>query len=198
MKKIWDYFKEVVDYPNDILHNPIPYNVCWSYVSATLLNGFINYTKPVLSVYVLDRYTGLNKKVDLDTPIDKVKGKNVKFAGTKGDLINGFLSGALKIHHAKLSCFKDDVVVLGEIPMDDFDNGLHRFIFFWFDCDVSDCSIGRFETTDSIEDVNQSIINWLESEKDYNKNKKIVEGYDNGIIDYHKLPTLFMSGWVSF
>lgn len=54
-KTIFDYFIDVVDYPTEIVHNPIPYGTMWNYISSTFLNGVINYVKPI-SCYVIDRY----------------------------------------------------------------------------------------------------------------------------------------------
>lgn len=72
------------------------------------------------------------------------------------------------------------------------------YMFFCFDSDVSDCSVGRFKTSDSIPTIIQSITNWLESEKTKNKGKEIEARCDNGIIDFHTLPLSFIKGWVSY
>ena len=71
-------------------------------------------------------------------------------------------------------------------------------MFFWFDMDVSDCSIGRFETSDSKNIVFESLKNWLDEQKKENEGKIFQEQYDNGILNYHELPVSFIEGWVSF
>lgn len=60
------------------------------------------------------------------------------------------------------------------------------------------CCIGKFMTSDNENDVNQSVINWLEENKNENKGKIVQDNIDNEIVDYHQLPLSFISGWVSF
>ena len=71
-------------------------------------------------------------------------------------------------------------------------------MFFYFDEDVSDCCIGKFETNDSKEEVIQSIINWLEREKLNNIGRTVKENTESGIINYTELPLSFIKGWVKF
>jgi len=104
------------------------------------------------------------------------------------------------MYHTELNCFGDDIVILA--GLDDMesasDDEEKTYIFFWFDSDVSDCSIGKFKTTDTREEVIQSLINWLEQQKEENKGKNIEDGFDNGICHYTELPISFQSGWVSY
>ena len=93
--------------------------------------------------------------------------------------------------HTKLSQFGDDIIILSEI-------GENTYMFFWFDMDVSDCYIGRFETTDSKDEVIDSLTNWLNKQKEENEGEEFYEGIDNGIWDYHELPLSFLEGWISF
>jgi hypothetical protein len=93
--------------------------------------------------------------------------------------------------HTKLSQFGDDIIILSEI-------GENTYMFFWFDMDVSDCYIGRFETTDSKDKVIDSLTNWLNKQKEENEGKEFYEGIDNGIWGYHELPLSFLEGWISF
>jgi len=193
MKKIWDYFDDSIDYPGGVVHNPIPYGTVWNYISSTFLNGFINYAEPI-AVFLIDRYTADDEDLS-DREIsyhDKDDFPNwKKFEGTKAQLRDDIISGEKEFFHTNLSCFGDDIVILGDIGKGDF-------VFFYFDMDVSDCSIGKFETDDKKEDVIQSIINWLEEEKENNKEYEIKPNLDSGIINYHQLPLSFIKGWVKF
>lgn len=168
IKTIMDYFDDEVEYPNDVALNPLPMNTFWSYISSTFLNGFINYVEP-LKVYVLDRYE--------DDKTDEVLNLS-------------------KQYHTELSQFGDDIILLGKIENNDDD--LNKFMFFWFDMDVSDCCIGRFETTDNNETVCEALLNWLEEKKLENKGEIFNEDHDNGILGFHELPKSFINGWLSF
>ena len=68
-------------------------------------------------------------------------------------------------------------------------------MFFWFDMDVSDCSIGRIKTEDYKGFVVKSLENWLIEEFRNNKNHEEVHEDENG---FHKLPLSFIKGWVKF
>ena len=196
-KIIWDYFDDIVEYPNDVAHNPIPYGTAWCYISSTFLNGFINYVKPV-TYFVIDRYTARDEKVGEITLYDKDKSIQYNWKGTKARLISIALSGKKEIaYHTDLRCFCDDVIILGEIE-DAPKDGKRRYMFFWYDLDTSDCCIGKFETNDTEAEVIQSVRNFLEECKNKNRGKVVEENYDNGIIDYTELPVSFLKGWLSY
>lgn len=169
VKTIMDYFDDEVDYPSDVALNPLPMNTLYCYISSTFLDGFINYVTP-LKVFVLDRYE--------DDKTEEIK--TIKYEV-----------------HRKLSCLGDDIIILAKIESED-EPAINRFMFFWFDMDVSDCQIGRFETTDKPFQVFEALNNWLELEKEKNSGKRFQEMYDNGILNYHELPLSFLNGWLSF
>jgi hypothetical protein len=102
--------------------------------------------------------------------------------------------------HTELNCFRDDIVILAEIEAENYDsnNKPNKFMFFYFDEDVSDCCVGKFKTNDSKEEVIQSIINWLEREKLNNIGEIVKEHTESGIINYIELPLSFINGWVKF
>lgn len=188
MKSIFDYFDDSIEYPNKVAHETLPYGTIWWYISYTFLNGIINYTKPI-SCFVLDRYRTLEE--DLSDRNITVCNKGSfgnwhKWEGTKKELIDAIVSGEKEMHHTNLSCFLDDIIILSEIETNIQDDK-KRYMFFWFDIDVSDCCIGKFETTDSKEEVIQTVKNML--------NEKKREEY---IMEYHKLPITFIKGWASF
>ena len=197
-KKIWDYFDENIEYPKEIAHNPIPYGTVWCYISSTFLNGMINYVKPI-NCFVLDRYTAPDENVgDRNfTVCNKGEfGKWHKWNGSKKELIDVIVSGEKEMYHTKLDCFGDDIIILAKIETENDDTD--KYIFFWFDMDCSDCSVGKFETDDLESDVIQSVVNWLEECKTENVGKIVEVNMDNGIVNYHQLPLSFIKGWVSF
>ena len=181
-KSIWDYFDEHIDYPTEVVHNTLPYGTVWCYISSTFLNGMVNYTKPV-KLFALERYTAS----------DKIVQDNL----TKKDVIDNIIENSSTFYNINLSIFRDDVVLLSEIETNDEDDK-NRFMFFWFDCDLSDCCIGKFETTDTKEEVCQSIIDWLEGIKEKKKGYVVHENNDNGILDYTEIPVSCLSGWIKF
>lgn len=131
------YFDEEIDYPRDVLSNPIPWNVCWNYISSTFLNGFVNYVDKWICGVVLDRYISNGRHyppLDGDMPYKD-----------KMELISDFNNGLIDTFHTELSMFEDDIVLLGKTGSD--------YIWFWFDMDVSDCCICKFKTDDSDEEV---------------------------------------------
>jgi len=155
-KRIFDYFTESVDYPDNICIDILPWDVCWCYVSSTFLNGFINYGVPAAFI-VLDRYNKDNKKA-----IDKMLNENFV--------------------HSDLHEIGDDVMILLEI-------GRGKWMFFWYDCDVSDCCIGRFQSDDSFNDIASSIILFLNG---------CVEDSKSDITGYTVIPKENLRGWISF
>lgn len=198
-KQIWDYFHSNVDYPKNMVHFPIPYGTMWAYISSTYLNGFINYVRPI-SVFVLDRYTPKDEDItDRKNNLYDAGGykKYYNFVGTKGELIDKVVKETVKFTHTNLDCFGDDIIILAEVDNDETDC-LGRYIFFWFDYDVSDCCIGKFETVDTVEQVKESVLNWLNHNKEINKHYKIDGILDNGILDYTELPLSFLNGWLKF
>lgn len=196
-KTIWEYFEDNYEFPKEIAHNPIPYGTVWTYVSSTFLNGFINYVKPI-SCHLIDRYTADNENITDRNISYRNSGeiKWLKFDGTKKELKDKILSGEFQMHHTRLNCFGDDIIILSEIETENDETG--KYMFFWFDMDCSDCSIGKFETTDTKEEVIESVVNWLEGCKSENENKTVEEHSDSGIINYTELPLSFLRGWLKF
>lgn len=198
-KEIWDYFEDVIEYPKDIAYNPIPWNIAWTYISSTFLNGFINYIEPI-ACYVVNRYTQENEDIsDREVNVcDAGKfGNWDKFTGTKKELIDAIISGNKEVYHTKLNCFADDIIILAKIE-DEFNNekSQNKFMFFWFDMDVSDCSIGRIKTEDYEGFVIEALENWLQ--KEFKENRNHETEHNESSPGFYKLPLSFLKGWVSF
>jgi hypothetical protein len=95
--------------------------------------------------------------------------------------IHTLLTEPCRTIHSCLGVFQDDVLVLFKHP-----SGVYWF--FWFDCDVSDCCIGRF-TTD-LPDV------------------EVIQLFDRYVMDWqaqHRantearlIPRHYFNGWLSF
>jgi hypothetical protein len=182
MKLIYDYFNEEIDYPQDICDNILPYNTVLCEVSNTLLDGFINYVKP-LACYVLDSYVDIDEQIEKDRAHVSLKNDRYSyfyFHGTKMELIGAINLGILQITHTKLSMFGDDIVILSKIAE-------NKYMFFWYHMSGR-CDIGRIMTTDSDNLVIQSVFNWLDS--------MVKEGTTKG---FNKLNiNNFFEGWISF
>jgi len=189
--KFLDYFTQEVEYPDDVASNPLPLNVWWSYISSTFLNGFINYVDPI-KVFVLDRYTRWTDDVD-EISIREPPGafQWSKFKGTKEKVLE-LASEEGRVFHASLKMFDDDVVVLSRPKKSRNGHQPGGYVFFWFDCDVSDCCIGRFETEDSEEDVVAAFVEWVEW---VSANTCAQYGGEGSA---RELPPHALSGWVSF
>lgn len=190
------YFEEQIDYPQNIVHDPLPINTLWNYVSCDILNSFINHVKPI-KWYAIDRYTNLDWYIEIDGVLGE---------GTKRDSINEFIIGHWEFPHTKLSMFDDDCVILAEYNFqyndwefgaDEYQEliGMNHFIFFWFDCDTSDCSIGKFRTTDSKEEVIRNLESTLTEQS---SGVEIIENYDSRLSSYIEIPVELLSGWISF
>jgi len=193
-KTIFSYFDEEVEYPNNVALNPIPYGVVWQYISSTFLNGFINYVEP-FGCYVVNRYTLESATLSKKKLIDIEASEREEFTGTKKELIDLIVSEKKKMCHTNLGCFEDDIFIVAKIA-DEIEGDFGRYMFFWFDMDVSDCCIGRFITCDSEDEILKSLENFLH--ENYVENKEHEESHSEDSLGYHKLPLSFLRGWISF
>lgn len=141
-----DYFPVSVDYPSEKVFNPLPMNELWCYVSSSYLDGFINYVE-IVKGFVISHYRGWDKPLRTPVKIDiRVAGEwRAMGFTTKREIFNAVTTQAAVIH-PKLSDFKDDVLILAKAF--NVDKNEFCWVFYWYDCDVSDCSIGRFKTKD--------------------------------------------------
>ena len=159
-----DYFTSTVEYPRDVAENPLPFGTQYNYISSSFLDGFINYVTPV-KAYVLARYVGWDEEswIEANNEDDEFNtrdatGKWEKFKPKSKDelFIRMTTKGAISSPHLDYD-FQDDVLILSRAGKRSIPTiaGLYTSIwyFFWYDRDCSDCSIGRFSTTDSDEIV---------------------------------------------
>lgn len=170
------YLDETLEYPKDMPWNFRP-GVFYAYVSSTMINGFINGLKPV-AASVIGRYQ------EMDESLDRADNKRTK--REQIEFFNAEPGGS----HTKLSQFGDDILMLGHVP--DADGGhTSEWGFFWFDCDVSDCCIGRFTTKDPEADV-------IRRFQDFADERSINMGYCGSGEPASKLDVTKFKGWISF
>ena len=156
------YFTNDEEYPSNVCDDLLPWGTFWCYVSSTFLNGFINYVH-VEKAYLANRYTEMDEVIECG-----------EHAGTTKRSVFDKLTVNPPIH-ANLHAFSYDLVLLTKISEG-------KYMMFWFDCDVSDCCIGRFVTADTEADV------IAEFDKFVNK-----------VIPSHaEIPLNFFKGWMSF
>jgi hypothetical protein len=175
-EEFWEYFYETIDYPKiGQIDEILPIGTLYRFVSSTFLNGFINYsTESIRSAFVAARYKFWHALMEDE------KGEGVTKANKYRQVIesgNGF--------HSDLSCLEDDVIVLCKTQETRDGWAVGVWWFYWFDQDVSDCSIGRFSTDDSDEVV-------------VNKFNEMVLRNASELGMPKPLPRSFFSGWVRF
>lgn len=162
------YFRDEVEYPRDIAANPLPIGTRYDYVSNTFLNGFINYVS-VVKGFVLARYCGWTEQdwIDAQNQDHECQIRNpetrcmewIKVEPKSKDELFNLVTAKNAISSPKMDCdFQDDVMILAKITTDE-DKTL--WYFFWFDRDCSDCSIGRFLTNDTDEEVIASFTEYV-------------------------------------
>jgi hypothetical protein len=120
-----DMMPDTYEYPNPT-ETPLKPGVQYQYISQTHLNGWINYVRPV-AAYVITRYAD---------------------DGYEGNLRRVEAWHAKPTVHTKLyGIAGDDVIILarGETAGD--------WWVFEYDCDVSDCFLGRFSSSASEAEV---------------------------------------------
>lgn len=186
------YFQDTEEYPRNVAFNPLPWNVLYEYVSSTFLNGFINYVK-IKKAYLLSRYTEEEEIVHdvdiIDTP-GVFPWQWIKFSGTKKEVFDR-LTAPDAIFHSKLDQFKDDVLILSKIEIENIEINMPEnnfYMFFWYDCDCSDCCIGRFFT----EDTETQVIEEFDKFVKERHNKLMLK---NGLL--REIPIDFFKGWIS-
>lgn len=179
------YFQESCEYPSDLImdsESMLKEGVLYCYISSTFLNGFINYITPV-KAFIIDRYRNDDQLLDTEKKENPIiinmhygnfgKWENLAMF-TKQEVIDK-LNNGYKIYHTKIGMFDDDVLLLAKTK--------NYYWYFWFDCDVSDCCIGRFKTTDAEEEIISSFTKYCNQVTEY----KLYE---------FKLD--WLQGWLSF
>ena len=181
------YFPRAVDYPGAKVSNILPYGELWCYVANSFLNGFVNYVTP-LSWWLVNRYTGWDailKDVSHTDPPGSLNWTKKDF--TKRELFNLWKQHPKMFVHTHLHIFGDDIVMLGHCP----DNPT-TYMYFWFDSEVSDCQIGRFQTDDHPTWVAAAF-----NEHAAKVGRAVSDDYGQHL-DAEKMPLELLGGWFSF
>ena len=191
---VMKYFSDNVDYPNVLNGEILPDGTLWSYVSSTFLNGFINYIRPV-KCYLMNRYRDWDEvREDGDLKCHFRSPENNKWEDkifkTKEELYQFVIKNTSGLMHTHLDIFNDDILVLGKVR-----DTPNKYVFFWFDRDVSDCCIGIFNTEDSEEVVIDEFRKYA-----METGAKLQQRYLNKVngCAASELPVEFFQGWVKF
>lgn len=189
-KTLFSYFDTIIESPVGIAHTMLNYNTLYTNVSSMLLNGFINYVKPIRA-FLLDRYTDGNATCANVGAYDHEE----KFARVtnvrKADLVASLDSGKYAMRNTRLKWFGDDIVVLAQV-----EPSVGAYMFFYFDTDVKYCYIGRFCTDDPRHVVTASLAEWLKCCVNNDLHDKSNTGHV--ITGYYELPISIFQGWTHF
>lgn len=159
MKSIYDYFNDWENYPNVCNGEILTFNKIYQEVSTTFLDAFINSCEKYLICYTLDYF-----HENLENKKEYVD--NINTNGYNGT-------------NTKFSEIEDDIFIIAKIE--------DGYMLFWYHLS-GQCDIGRFKTTDSIEQIEKTVLNWIEEMK---KSKSITGA--------SKLNTKkYLSGWLHF
>jgi hypothetical protein len=173
-------FEDEVEYMTEDLISNFRSGTIYFYIGSTFLNGYINYVKPI-KIYLLERYRTQWKRYEEEIWLPFVNKIN---------------------YNTNIGVLDDDVLILGKTN--------EHYYFFWFDCDVGDCAIGRqLKGETKEEDAIKWFKNYTESliEKKFleyrNKNRKKFDLSDDeecaeGISGYREVPTQCVKGWIKF
>ncbi len=176
--KFMDYFSDQEDYPEPAV-DMLPVDKLYSYISTTFLDGWINYVE-IKSAFLITRYREHEQNVAAVAKfngVDRQRYDHIDFNACLGKQLD------------------DDVLILARAkdrdPFDtDVDGCGPHWWFFWFDRDVSDSCIGRFETTDA-----DAII--VERFAAYAHEKSRGMGYEHSGHPALELKPSAFRGWIS-
>ena len=143
------YFTKRVEFP-ELSGELLPVNTLWEYVSSSFLDGIINHYN-IIGWFVVDRY--IYDGMEFIDTIDDLTHEE------KLERIEHVRENGLENHKLLIREFEDDIIFVGKSVSEE-----NTYCFFYYDCDVSDCSIGRFVTDDSEEVVLSEIASMVKDE----------------------------------
>lgn len=136
MRKFMDYFQSQEEYPEPT-ESMLCLGLWYEYISNSFLDGWINYVE-LKEGRLLTRYQERDENLKAAEKFNEAKEYHTRLGEQLGD----------------------DVLILARSKTK---QGIESHWWaFWFDRDSSDCCIGRFETTDSDEDVIASFIKYAD------------------------------------
>lgn len=132
---------EPIDYPQMIADNAMPANTCYNYISSCFLDGIINYLNTYDALYLVHTYA--------KSPTDKeaiLQSAREKYA-------DQYHPKFLKLHE---EC---NVMVFGTTDL--------SYWLFWYDQDVSDCTVARGLRTSyqSLDDFISQFLSWVDQNR---------------------------------
>lgn len=166
-KRFQDYFLHSLDYPGDrLIIYPIEIGTDYNYVASSYLDGFINYGT-LVKLFVVGRCRDWFEDFESDDRNtvmindSKTGGYNwvEKFYKDKDELFNLVTQPNAVSNLCLSQHFQDDVVILKRLT--NFSE--NQWIYFWYDMDSSDCSIGRFTTDDNDQTVIQKFTEFVKN-----------------------------------
>ena len=181
------YFRDQVDYPNDVADVILPPGVYYNYIANTFLDGFINYVQ-INSAWLISRYEKWHGVDDVPhrtiQVMDPPRSYKWKEMSADKDARFKMLTEKGAMCNSQLRDFGDDVLILATSEAKQY------FYLFWFDCDVSDCNIGRFKTEglDKANVVND-FDDWC---------RELDMGYIQPSEDNRQIPLHYFSGWIGY
>ena len=181
------YFEHREMYPRGVTDDLLPPGTLYEYISSTFLNGLINYVE-IQSAWLMARYQqwqgtgdGSTQTIQVMDPPGSYKWKKIE--GNKQERFE-LLTTENAVCHSKLHDFGDDIVLLAKSELGKY------FYLFWFDCDVSDCEVGRFSARGLVEqEVVKDFDDWC---------RELMEGDLDPSEENKPIPLHYFSEWISF
>lgn len=179
-----DLFNEAIDYPKICgAVELLPVGTQYNYVSSVFLNGLINMAgTPIAAfgVFAYDDVDGqIGRPVQYKDPANTSIWKRTPEQMTRREVFSLLIEPG-RLMHADLNDLDCCVFVLCR-------SGQDVYWAFEFDQDVSDCSVGRFESSLPEEQLIEIFRNRAEQFAEYHQVKEVFE-----------IPQSFFSGWISF
>lgn len=166
------YFKDDWEFPTIQLIGNLSENILYENVSYKYLNGIANIPLfdggHIVCSYLLDRYTPPTQLIQCGIMLTQ-----------KLELFRILIGGDVSSIYRDLRTFQDDILLIEK--MDTQSNQINKYLFLWFDYDISDCQVGIFTTDDTEQQIQSELLKFLEQSKG--------QIWQNDVsFNYHKIP----------
>lgn len=144
MEVLWEselrYFDHTVEYPGVDLFDGMEWGIFYHYVNNWFVQGALCLVGQRVRAWLLERYEAFDP--DRLAEVERKTTENPH-------------------RWIEWDEFEDDIIVLarGDKP--------GEWWLFWFDRDVSDCSLGRFRTEDDADTISANIDRWINGRTDH-------------------------------
>lgn len=175
------YLPEEVEYPGTKLLDGCKLGTFYAYVPSTFLSGIMPWTKPQFAA-ILERYRPLPESRRAE--IRAMTSEEIDQKGIRVALDDDVILLCTREQERTTRRTHDGPGTVEEychecgnfskIPRstDPIQPTPQEWWFFWLDCDVSDCCIGRFRTTDKPEEVIEECRKWLSERTEGHESQK--------------------------